>query len=150
MNYIEPDNFNSFDRFMMEYGDLKTSAQVENLHKIIKPHFLRRLKDEVEDTIPPLKETVVDIGLTEVQKQYYKGIYGENLGMLASLTASGIKTFNFNNIDIQLRKCCNHLYLLKGVEEELTSKLKTEKDVYNSILQSSGKMILLDKFIDKY
>ena len=85
---------------MMDYGDLKTSVQVENLHKIIKPHFLRRLKDEVEDTIPPLKETVVDIGLTEIQKQYYKGIYGENLGMLASLTASGIKTFNFNNIDI--------------------------------------------------
>ena len=104
------------------------------MHKEIKPHFLRRLKDEVEDTIPPLKETVVDIGLTEIQKTYYKGIYGENLGMLASLTASGIKTFNFNNIDIQLRKCCNHLYLLKGVEEDLTKKLKTDKEAYNSIL----------------
>ena len=130
LNYLEPDNFGSFDRFMGEYGDLKTAEQVDRLHKVLKPHFLRRLKDEVEDTIPPLNETVVDIGLTAIQKDYYKGIYGENLGMLASLTSSGIKTFNFNNIDIQLRKCCNHLYLLKGVEEELTSKLKTDADHY--------------------
>jgi SNF2 family DNA or RNA helicase len=31
---------------------------------MIKPYFLRRLKDEVEDSIPPLKETVIEVGLT--------------------------------------------------------------------------------------
>jgi len=31
---------------------------------MLRPHFLRRLKDEVEDSIPPLKETVIDVGLT--------------------------------------------------------------------------------------
>jgi hypothetical protein len=29
---------------------------------ILKPHFLRRLKEEVEDSIPPLNETVVEVG----------------------------------------------------------------------------------------
>jgi SNF2 family DNA or RNA helicase len=31
---------------------------------MLRPHFLRRLKDEVEYSIPPLKETVIDVGLT--------------------------------------------------------------------------------------
>jgi len=88
------------------------------------------MKDEVEDSIPPLNETIVDVSLTTIQQKYYKGIYGENIGMLATLGSGGVKHFNFNNIDIQLRKCCNHLYLLKGVEEELTLKCKSDEDHY--------------------
>ena len=51
---------------------------------------------------------------------------------------------------MQLRKCCNRLYLLKGVEEDLTKKCRTEADLQRSMLESSGKLQLLDKFIDKY
>ena len=51
---------------MNDFGNLKSAEQVENLHRILKPHFLRRLKDEVEDSIPPLKETVIDVGLTQI------------------------------------------------------------------------------------
>jgi hypothetical protein len=58
------------------------------------------MKDEVEDSIPPLNETVVDIGLTSLQQTYYKGIYGENLSVLASLGDCSAKTCQFNNIDI--------------------------------------------------
>ena len=50
---------------MEKYGQLKTAEQVDQLHVILKPHFLRRLKDEVEDSIPPLKETVIEVSLTE-------------------------------------------------------------------------------------
>jgi len=51
---------------MTDYGELKTKDQVDRLHTILRPHFLRRLKDEVEDSIPPLKETVIDVGLTNI------------------------------------------------------------------------------------
>jgi chromodomain-helicase-DNA-binding protein 7 len=70
--------------------------------------------------------------------------------MLATLGSSGSKSFSFNNIDMQLRKCCNHLFLLKGVEEELTKHCHTEDELFKKMLDASGKMILLDKFIDKY
>ena len=49
---------------MQQYGTLQTAGQVDQLKEILKPHFLRRMKDEVEDSIPPLSETVVDVGLT--------------------------------------------------------------------------------------
>ena len=150
LNYIEPDNFSSFEKFMEQYGKLETADQVERLHTILRPHFLRRMKDEVEFSIPPLKETVIDVGLTSLQTTYYKGIYGENLSVLATLGSSSMKTSQLSNIDMQLRKCCNHLFLLKGVEEELTKDVKTNDDMMKKMLECSGKLVLLDKFIEKY
>jgi chromodomain-helicase-DNA-binding protein 7 len=67
MNYIEPDIFNNFDKFMTDYGKLETVEQIEKLHSMLRPHFLRRMKDEVEFSIPPLKETVIEVGLTSIQ-----------------------------------------------------------------------------------
>jgi hypothetical protein len=40
--------------------------------------------------------------------------------------------------------------LLKGVEEEITKHCKTEEEVNLKRIESSGKLQLLDKFIDKY
>ena len=49
-----------------------------------------------------------------------------------------------------MRKCCNHLFLLKGVEEELTRECKNDTDIFAKLLESSGKLMLLDKFIEKF
>jgi chromodomain-helicase-DNA-binding protein 7 len=49
-----------------------------------------------------------------------------------------------------LRKCCNHLFLLKGVEEELTRDVVTDEDLEKKLMDGSGKLILLNKFIDKF
>lgn len=70
--------------------------------------------------------------------------------MLAKFGTNSIKTSQLNNIDVQLRKCCNHLFLLKGVEEEITKDCRDETDVYKKLLESSGKLMLLDKFIEKF
>jgi tyrosine-protein phosphatase YwqE len=59
--------FNNFDKFMADYGKLETVEQIEKLHSMLRPHFLRRMKDEVEFSIPPLKETVIEVGLTSIQ-----------------------------------------------------------------------------------
>lgn len=70
--------------------------------------------------------------------------------VLAKFGTNSIKTSQLNSMDVQLRKCCNHLFLLKGVEEELTKNCRTEEDIYNRLLESSGKLMLLDKFIEKF
>lgn len=150
LNYIEPLRFRGMDALMENFGDLKNASQVQALQTLLRPFFLRRLKEEVEDSIPPLEETVVEVGLTKLQTVYYKGIYGENKYMLSKLGTNSAKAIHLNNMDIQLRKCCNHLYLLKGVEDELEGKCQTDQEYFQSLLDSSGKLILLDKFIKKY
>jgi chromodomain-helicase-DNA-binding protein 7 len=40
----------------------------------------------VEKSIPPKEETVIDIELTTLQKQYYRAIYEKNRKFLAKVT----------------------------------------------------------------
>lgn len=55
---------------------------------------------------------------------------------------------------MELRKCCNHPYLVKGVEERVISELP-EEDKHNEeilrkkLIESSGKFVLLDKLLPR-
>jgi chromodomain-helicase-DNA-binding protein 7 len=49
---------------------------------------------------------------------------------------------------MELRKCCNHPFLVRGAEAELGKHFEGE-DPLGLIVKSSGKMVLLDKLLDK-
>lgn len=68
LNYIEPVRFCDVDAFKLEFGDLQTNEQVTKLTELLRPHLLRRVKEDVADSIPPLEETIVDVELTILQK----------------------------------------------------------------------------------
>jgi SWI/SNF-related matrix-associated actin-dependent regulator of chromatin subfamily A member 5 len=40
---------------------------VQQLHKLLRPFLLRRLKSDVEKGLPPKKEILLKIGLSELQ-----------------------------------------------------------------------------------
>lgn len=40
MNLINPEEFNSLDEFLKEFGELKEAEQVEKLHAILKPYLV--------------------------------------------------------------------------------------------------------------
>ena len=40
---------------------------VQQLHKVLRPFLLRRLKSDVEKSLPPKKETILKIGMSEMQ-----------------------------------------------------------------------------------
>lgn len=148
LNFIEPSKFYSSAKFLQEYGDLSNAEQIERLHQVLKPYLLRRMKDDVEKSIPPLQETIIDIEMTNIQKTLYKALYENNKGML--MKGSG---FNFNasmnNLEMQLRKCCNHPFLMREMQHELTKECQTQDEYVQKLINSSGKMILLDKLIEK-
>lgn len=58
---------------------------------------------------------------------------------------------HLRNIMMQLRKCCIHPYLLEGAEEMILSEYnaKHPKEQFNCLVQSSGKLVLIDKLLKK-
>ena len=48
--------------------------------------------------------------------QYYRAIYERNI---AFLSGKGKSKVSLNNVAMQLRKACNHPYLIEGAEEEV-------------------------------
>jgi SNF2 family DNA or RNA helicase len=55
-------------------GLLDKAAVVTSLHAILKPFLLRRLKVDVEKSLPPKKEYLLYAPLTAVQKEGYQAI----------------------------------------------------------------------------
>lgn len=60
LNFLEPTQFSSNEAFLQEFGALKTETEVQKLQLILKPMMLRRLKEDVEKSIAPKEETVVE------------------------------------------------------------------------------------------
>lgn len=150
LNYIEPEKFSRREEFRREFGNLSSQEQVQKLHVLLKPYLLRRMKEDVEQSIPPLQETIIDIEMTNLQKTIYRALYERNKGMLTKGFAGSAITTSLNNLEMQLRKCCNHPFLIKEIEAELMKECHSEEERINKILDSSGKMTLVNKLLDKY
>lgn len=52
---------------------------------MIKPHLLRRKKEDVDISLPEMEEIVVKIALTDNQKYYYKNVLVRNYDNLKIL-----------------------------------------------------------------
>ncbi len=57
------------------------------------------------------------------------------------------------NVMMELRKCCNHPYLVRGVEERILTDIPEESrtllTLHSKMVESSGKLVLLDKLLPK-
>jgi SNF2 family DNA or RNA helicase len=146
LNFVDRKVFDDRDAFYHDYGELKTSNQLESLHHVIKPYLLRREKDLVEKTVPPKEEIIIEVELTVPQKQYYRAIYEQKTQFLYK---QGSKDGpSLSNLAMELRKCCNHPFLIKGASQEL-SKHFSEDSPADVLIKSSGKMTLLHKLLPK-
>jgi SNF2 family DNA or RNA helicase len=152
LNVVDPDGFDDLDDFLERYGDIKSKDRVDELHETIRPYILRRLKEDVEKSVPPKEETLIEVELTVLQKQYYRALYEKNVQFLHRNQKKALDGPSINNLAIQLRKCCNHPFLLNGVEEEVRAaenvadEKKAEADF---LVRASGKLVLLDKLLPK-
>jgi chromodomain-helicase-DNA-binding protein 7 len=147
LNFLDPTQFPSSEDFLSEFGDMKDSSEVEKLHKQIKPYLLRRLKEDVEKSIPPKEEIVVEVVPTNTQKTYYRAILDRNREFLKR----GLKSNNVPklvNILMEIRKVCNHPFLITGAEEQITKGM-TDTEINECLIRSSSKLMLVDKLLHK-
>lgn len=166
LNFADQNNFNDRNNFIESFGQLTDAKQVSDLHAVLKPYLLRRVKEDVAKSLPPKEETILEVSLTPLQKAFYKAIYERNTSFLFK----GAKPSNapsLMNIMMELRKCCNHPFLIRGVEERIlsdaanaakASEISKEGEspsvdmlkIYcEQLVKSSGKMVLLGKLLPK-
>ncbi|KAI8991572.1 SNF2 family N-terminal domain-containing protein [Mycotypha africana] len=146
LNFLLPDVFSSsevFDEwFEKQGGDQK--KVIEQLHKVLRPFLLRRIKSDVEKSLLPKKEMNVYVRMSPMQRQWYQKILEKDIDAIngVGLNKREGKT-RLLNIVMQLRKCCNHPYLFDGAEPG--PPYTTDQH----LVDNSGKMIVLDKLLKK-
>lgn len=82
MNFLQPDKFSDPDQFQTDFGDMKDSTQLEKLHDVLKPYMLRRMKEDVEKSLKPKEEIVINVEMTAMQKTFYRAVYDHNTSVL--------------------------------------------------------------------
>ncbi|KAM7256171.1 hypothetical protein ACFE04_011912 [Oxalis oulophora] len=142
LNFLLPEIFSSsetFDEWFQITGENDQNEVVQQLHKVLRPFLLRRLKSDVEKGLPPKKETILKVGMSQMQKQYYKALLQKDL----EVVNAGGERKRLLNIAMQLRKCCNHPYLFQGAEPG------PPYHTGDHLVENAGKMVLLDKLLPK-
>jgi SNF2 family DNA or RNA helicase len=111
----------------------------------LRPVMLRRLKTEVEHSLPKKEETIIDVEMTPLQKKYYRAILERNRAFLSKGSAPA-NIPHLVNVAMELRKCTNHPFLVAGVVER---EVGVGPPPLDRVVAASGKMVLLDKLLPK-
>ena len=88
-----------------ETMDNETRMRVSQLHTVLRPYLLRRLKADVEKQMPAKYEHVVYCKLSKRQRYLYDGFMSR--AQTRATLASG-NYFSIIDCLMQLRKVCNH------------------------------------------
>lgn len=117
---------------------LSSQHRVDAIRSTIQPYILRRVKSIVEKCIPPRKELILRVHMTPLQISCSEWLLEQNYEML---TAKSYNSVKLQNLLMQLRKVCNHPYIIHDLKLH-TASLK-------DMVDGSGKFQVLDKLLDK-
>ncbi|KAK8858701.1 hypothetical protein IAR55_002930 [Kwoniella newhampshirensis] len=83
LNFLDPSTFKDLWDLEQRFDNLNEGL-IQELHEMIKPYILRRIKADVLK-LPPKIEIIVPISLSPLQKQVYKGIYEKNADVIQAI-----------------------------------------------------------------
>ncbi|KAL6859638.1 SNF2 family N-terminal domain-containing protein [Trichoderma novae-zelandiae] len=143
LNFLLPDVFGDADAFDQWFSgqDQDQDKVVQQLHRVLRPFLLRRVKSDVEKSLLPKKEVNVYLGMSDMQVKWYQKILEKDIDAVNGAGGKRESKTRLLNIVMQLRKCCNHPYLFEGAEPG-PPYTTDEHLIYNA-----GKMKVLDKLL---
>lgn len=140
-----PDVFGDSEAFDQWFSgqDRDQDTVVQQLHRVLRPFLLRRVKSDVEKSLLPKKEVNLYLGMSDMQIKWYQKILEKDIDAVNGAGGKRESKTRLLNIVMQLRKCCNHPYLFEGAEPG-PPYTTDEHLVYNA-----GKMAVLDKLLSR-
>jgi ATP-dependent DNA helicase len=119
---------------------------VYKLHEILRPFLLRRMKKDVLLNMPPKKEIVVYCPMSNLQKAFYSRVLdGTIRDTLVSMNIENGKDVSLQNMQMNLRKVCNHPFLF-GEPRDDDGIYLGSKDP-RVLITASGKFRLLERML---
>lgn len=146
LNFLLPDIFSSaedFDAWFESHSGKAQDEMVTHLRRLLQPFLLRRLKADVEHSLLPKKELNLYVGMSEMQRTWYRRILERDIAAVNGLVKGGEGRVRLLNVVMQLRKCCNHPYLFDGAEPG--PPYTTDEH----LVQNCGKMQVLDGLLTR-
>jgi chromodomain-helicase-DNA-binding protein 1 len=159
LKFLMPKRFFDFDDFIARYGPPEPDAEgvvdeeqakrrLESLHAILKPHLLRRMKKDVETSLPGKTEKILRVELSASQKELYKLVLTRNYRELAARQSGSSKNVgSLSNVLMELKKVCNHPRLLLCSDKDSVGDFGPSE--VESVVASCSKLSLLDQLLQR-
>lgn len=150
LHFLMPESFPDCASFEEVYEDLKHHDSIKRLHDELRPYILRRLKRDVEKSLPQKREQILRVAASPLQRKYYRWVITRNFRELNRGIRGEGKT-TLLNVVTELKKVCNHPYLFPSAEQAAlaASTVTTQDIVLQGLIRNSGKMQLLDKLLER-
>ena len=145
LNFLLPDVFGDSEAFDQWFSnqDADQDTVISQLHRVLRPFLLRRVKADVEKNLLPKKEINLYIGMSDMQVRWYKKILEKDIDAVNGAAGKRESKTRLLNIVMQLRKCCNHPYLFEGAEPG--PPYTTDEH----LIDNAGKMLMLDRILTR-
>ncbi|KAI4224265.1 MAG: hypothetical protein L6R36_004798 [Xanthoria steineri] len=147
LHFLNPGDVEADVNIDLRESDEVTRGKAEALINILAPIMIRRTKRTVEQDLPPKKEFIMRTGMADVQAELYTNILTRNYAAL-NQGENGPKQ-SLLNIMMELKKTSNHPFLLPNAEARIVGEKTSHEDLLNTLVNSSGKMIILNKLLKK-
>ncbi|UKJ88247.2 DNA helicase [Theileria orientalis] len=147
LHFINPQIYTYYEDFRRRYSEIENPAaigenkqkQLMSLQHELHEFVLRRVKKDVEKSLPNKIERILRVELSPMQIEWYKNILARNYEELAR--NSGGSRSSLQNICMELKKVCNHPFLCYEPED---------RQVWlQGLIYGSGKICLLDKLLQR-
>lgn len=119
---------------------------VSKLHQILRPFLLRRIKSDVETSLPRKKEIILYAQMNEKQLEFSRALIDKTMDtVLAKMNTNGKTNLpQINNVIMQLRKNCNHPDLITSQVDQSLEYPSPEE-----LVEQCGKFKLLDRLLTR-
>ncbi|KAK2194995.1 bifunctional Helicase superfamily 1-2 [Babesia duncani] len=145
LHFINPQIYTYYEEFRRRYSEIENPVAIgetkqrqlltlqQELHEVV----LRRVKRDVEKSLPNKVERILRVELSPMQIEWYKNILTRNYDQLAK--NSGGSRSSLQNICMELKKVCNHPFLCYEPEDR--------QQWLQGLVYGSGKICLLEKLL---
>lgn len=148
----QPNNsFQAFEEIDLDQNSANQEELIRALHKSLQPFILRRLKKDVEKSLPGKTERILRVEMSDMQTDYYRNIISRNFAAL-NAGATGGNQMSLLNVMVELKKASNHPYLFPSAEDRYIQNnggIRSRETNIKGLIMNSGKMVLLDKLLTR-
>ncbi|KAI6649250.1 Chromodomain-helicase-DNA-binding protein 1-like [Oopsacas minuta] len=148
LHFTQSERFPKWEEFEKHHRlyDEGDASGLDQLHAELQPYLLRRVKRDVEKSLPSKVERILTVEMSALQREYYRHILTRNFKALMKTGKAKAHRSSFINVLMELQKCCNHAHLTVSPDED---DKEDRQERLQHILRGSGKMVLLDKLLTR-
>jgi len=141
----------SLFRFLMPdlLGEKKESPVLERVRKKIRPFTLRRMKEDVNLSLPPKQEQIVWVNLEESERAYYDQFLAQKkAGLIQKVTLEGISRHRMEILEaiLRLRQICCSPQLVSGKAPQESAKLEKMMADLEEAVDRRHKVLVYSQF----